>query len=1109
MTMNQLDIKPIISQAIFLFEHLDNQHFKEDFAPVNEQEASQRLDHWCKVVAQGDWEKFQKRLEWSGWNFQQLRQVVGTTPKLDSQSLPTWATTLTEILQTLPKVISEKISPSPIAPEDPLPFEDVLLPLMIVARRKLLARLGSLSLSPEELPLKLLMEPAYLRLECALLRRLLTLTAKTLELEFSHSRTVGENLLNLVLNKTKGTSSKVKYNAFVQNLLSDGLLGFFQKYPVLGRLIATAIDFWVEATGEFIERLNGDLSEIQRWFYPEELNIGKVLEITTGLSDPHHQGRSVIAITFESKLKLIYKPKDLDLEVIFCQVLDWYNQKKSQEKAQKIENDYIPFKVLKILNRGTYGWVEYVEQQPCENEAAAQRFYLRAGMLLCLLYVLGGTDCHNENLIASGEYPVLVDMETVLHHEAKSMQELSEKPATLVAINQLIDSVLRTGLLPMWQFGAEQSIAYDLSGLGSVETQPIPGPMPAWKFINTDDMYQGYEIMNRPLQANVPTLNGVALSPNHYLRELVTGFEQMYRFLIGQRNTLLRADSPLAAFRSEQVRFIFRPTRIYGRVLQKSLDPKPLRNGFDWSIELDILSRSFLITQEKPQNWSILSTELKTLGQLDFPYFTATIASDDLILEPGKLIANYFQAPSYSQVLARLEKLSEANLAQQVGIIQLVFHARVARTMEINPEDRRLAESGDYLETLLTPEQLLQRAEEVATEIHKQAISGTDGSLTWIGLTYVPTVERFQLQPLGATLYDGIGGIALFLAAFAHIRGSSQFGDLALRAISPLGQVFSSPGKEYAQDFAKALGIGGARGLGSIIYSLVKISQFLEIPKLCEDALLAAKLMTSEIIVTDRQFDIIGGAAGAILGLLALYEQTGEPEVLQRAIACGQHLLKYCNSAYSPQAGNTPVPKPLTGFSHGAAGIAYSLLQLYAVTHDSAYLEAARQGIAYESSFFSPAAGNWPIISAVSDPSASPIFWSTWCYGAPGIGLGRLAGVSIYQTEEVLTDIEVALNTTHKTRLQDIDHLCCGNLGRSEVLLVAGQKLSNPQCYKAAQELAAMVVQRAAKTGNYRLFNELPSSVFSPCFFQGMAGIGYQLLRLAYPQSLPSVLLWN
>jgi lantibiotic modifying enzyme len=50
-------------------------------------------------------------------------------------------------------------------------------------------------------------------------------------------------------------------------------------------------------------------------------------------------------------------------------------------------------------------------------------------------------------------------------------------------------------------------------------------------------------------------------------------------------------------------------------------------------------------------------------------------------------------------------------------------------------------------------------------------------------------------------------------------------------------------------------------------------------------------------------------------------------------------------------------------------------------------------------------------------------------------------------------------------------------------------------------------VAQADKIGEYQLFNNLSNPVFSPSFFQGTAGIGYELLRLAYPEALPSVLL--
>ena len=74
-------------------------------------------------------------------------------------------------------------------------------------------------------------------------------------------------------------------------------------------------------------------------------------------------------------------------------------------------------------------------------------------MLLCLLYVIGGTDCHYENLIANGEHLVLIDMETLMHHDTKLIEESPEtQKAETGVIQEMWDSVLRTGLLPCWEF---------------------------------------------------------------------------------------------------------------------------------------------------------------------------------------------------------------------------------------------------------------------------------------------------------------------------------------------------------------------------------------------------------------------------------------------------------------------------------------------------------------------------------------------------------------------------------------------------------------------------------------------------------------------------------
>lgn len=78
-----------------------------------------------------------------------------------------------------------------------------------------------------------------------------------------------------------------------------------------------------------------------------------------------------------------------------------------------------------------------------------------------------------------------------------------------------------------------------------------------------------------------------------------------------------------------------------------------------------------------------------------------------------------------------------------------------------------------------------------------------------------------------------------------------------------------------------------------------------------------------------------------------------------------------------------------------------------------------------------------------------------------------------------------------------------------ELLLVAALKLSHLELWETVQKQAARVVARAKHAGTFYLFAGNLRDVYNPGFFQGTAGIGYELLRLGYSDSLPSVLLWE
>jgi lantibiotic modifying enzyme len=71
----------------------------------------------------------------------------------------------------------------------------------------------------------------------------------------------------------------------------------------------------------------------------------------------------------------------------------------------------------------------------------------------------------------------------------------------------------------------------------------------------------------------------------------------------------------------------------------------------------------------------------------------------------------------------------------------------------------------------------------------------------------------------------------------------------------------------------------------------------------------------------------------------------------------------------------------------------------------------------------------------------------------------------------------------------------------------ASQRLGRPKLLAEARARAGRIVHSAATTGKYRMHAQAPRISDSPSFFQGLSGIGYTLLRVADPTSLPCALL--
>jgi lantibiotic modifying enzyme len=132
---------------------------------------------------------------------------------------------------------------------------------------------------------------------------------------------------------------------------------------------------------------------------------------------------------------------------------------------------------------------------------------------------------------------------------------------------------------------------------------------------------------------------------------------------------------------------------------------------------------------------------------------------------------------------------------------------------------------------------------------------------------------------------------------------------------------------------------------------------------------------------------------------------------------------------------------------------------------------------------------------------------AAWCHGAPGVGLARAVARPVLDDATVPSEIEAAVATTIEASKAGGDHLCCGALGRADVLLTVGRAEGRPEWIEAAAALASGVAERAARERRFALpGSAFEYRVFHPGFFKGLAGIGYGLLRVAAPARVPSVL---
>ena len=281
-------------------------------------------------------------------------------------------------------------------------------------------------------------------------------------------------------------------------------------------------------------------------------------------------------------------------------------------------------------------------------------------------------------------------------------------------------------------------------------------------------------------------------------------------------------------------------------------------------------------------------------------------------------------------------------------------------------------------------ERFLEVAWSIGMRLCRDAIWDGD-RCNWLGDSMEVHAGEWKVahKSFSADLYSGTSGIALFLGRLHGLRPDPLLAETARGAIR---QALSR-----ADDTPPELRHSLYSGWIGIALALLDLAQLLDDSSLKREALRRVDEQLGHD-VDPLSLDIIGGAAGAITGLLAIDRRVGADRYLPEARRLAEHILVQAHADGDAVSWTTMAPmgpaaqRDLTGYSHGAAGVALALLELFGRTGDTRFMDAARGGFAYERRHFAPAQHNWPDFRSFASPNPQePGSSLAWCHGAPGL----------------------------------------------------------------------------------------------------------------------------
>jgi len=838
-----------------------------------------------------------------------------------------------------------------------------------------------------------------------------------------------------------GDTPEDRYYSFCKITKTEEFNEYIMKtYPVLEYLFQQKMDHAIKCIDSTYKHFMNDQEALEQAFGAK---FSEIYDIEIGNGDTHECGKTIAILTGDFG-KIVYKSRNLSNDLALNKVIDFLN------RSRKIN---FPLKNNLILCRSDYGWQEFIETKECENLKKVEKFYYRAGCNLAIFYIFNSGDMHYENIITDGEYPRIIDTETLVTlSKFKNIDDMEE------IHNFPMDNVLSTCFLPYNDKSGTMDV--DLSGLsgGNIKSEKIK----EYNIENygTDHMKLVRKHINHTMnQTNIPRVSGKQVNASEWKEHLIKGFEDAMNVFTQDKEQLIECIIQ-SDIKDSQQRQLFRNTYAYAKFLETSCYPTYL-SSFDER-------RKLFEKMRNPENLEDkrIEHEITLLNKGYIPAYYSLFASKDLC-SCGEIIQkNYFNQSGSDTVKYKIASLSPDTIRLQKHIINLSYMTLIEDIISKPTINER--NTAYYKSSIIG-------ATSIFKSIEENILLNPDDGLH--DLYMLRLGENSQaLQGLELSLYEG-GGLIWAIYNYAKEKGDKR---LVKKCLSMLESTIKKQEKKNISDSLSLYA-----GMGSGIYILFNIYMDTRATKYY--SLFQQSLQkVEERLDTLEEIDYMHGISGYVVLLSKILSKRNDEYVASVFLkAC--KVLEKLIASYKTE---------VAGIAHGGAGVALALSFVEQCNGKGKYLDIIETILNEEKAYI----------------DEDNIFW---CRGTGGIALAKAGILKNLQHrinepayQRIVDGLDEDIERLLSAKFDEMDNLCLchGIYGYYDILNVFlceyGNILVKDKIDRLKEKMESVRKELVVVTAKKLWIN---SDYMLDTFMLGTSGVGYAMLRL-HNSKYPSIL---